>query len=69
MLRTMLIIFMLKIIVFIVCTTGIPLAYVIRSNVAPDYSIYHDTFNKQLIAQAPLQGRISLTIQVTYSSY
>ena len=41
-------------------TTGITLAYVIRSDFAPDYSIYHDTFNKQLIAQAPLQGRIFL---------
>jgi len=35
-------------------TTGVPLAYVIRSNFAPDYSIYHDTFNKKLTAQAPL---------------
>ena len=41
-------------------TTIIPLAYVVRSNFAPDYSIYHDTFNKQLIAQAPLQDRIFL---------
>ena len=41
-------------------TTGIPLAYVVRSNFATDYSIYHDTFNKKLIAQAPLQGCIFL---------
>ena len=30
----------------------------VRSSFAPNYIAYHDTSNKQLIAQAPLQGQV-----------
>lgn len=51
-------------------TSGIPLAYIVRSKEIRDYTETHDTFNGQLISQALLKGnqaKSKLTIK-RYSS-